>query len=257
MRIDTYVSSHNKATLIERSIRSACNQSHAPERVVVCEDASTDDSRAIIRRLQSEYTNLGVIEYPVKAADWMRAYINFAAKSDADYIHLLAADDCIEQGFYKACQLAAPTAAGVILSNVRNVSLAGQIFGTSSYQLLLGHQFQTPNLRQWLHSGSLLGGTGTILSNAALQWLCRNGADRMGPWFDSVGYPAAAWALGIYYLPTCYGIFTQEEGNYGGNNRHAEQRAKEKPGAAAFFAEPEVVAALGEELATVLCARVK
>lgn len=269
MKFSTLISSHNKGQWIERSIRSAADQSHPPHEITVCENVSTDGSRDTLRKIAhsvSQYLAFTVIEYEDFVADWMPTYLSHSSPLIGDYIHLLAADDYIEHGFYAAAAKTihlCPTPPGVILSNVKSFSRDGLGHGQSHYELMPGYHSQDDNLHRFCSttdgepSRFFPGGTGVLLHRDTLAWLRDNRACRLGPWFDSVGYPAAMWAFGVYYLASVYGVFTLDQSNYGGDQRPAEQRRKERPGAEAFFAEPNVLSRLGEELTERLLARVK
>ncbi len=254
MRISVLISSHQKAATVCRACRSALMQSHPPVEVVVCEDASRDGSAAILDTLTTEFPNLRVLHYPEKSTDWMRDYLRHTADLSGDYVHLLAADDWIASpDFYET--LAGVQPAGVFFANIQSHAPEGTLLGRSRYDLLPGHHFQDADLRRWLASGALIGGTATVLSFDACSWLRRNGAHLVGPWFDSAIYPAAMWQFGVTYLPECFGAFTEDPAGYG-NQRDPVQRQKYRDGANTFFSQRDVRDRLGDAMANMLRDRV-
>lgn len=57
------IPSYNVAPYIAQCIRSVAQQADAGVEVIVCDDASTDESRAVIRRVASEFPALRIIEH--------------------------------------------------------------------------------------------------------------------------------------------------------------------------------------------------
>ncbi len=254
MRISVLISSHQKAATVCRACRSALLQSLPPCEVVVCEDFSSDGSREALRELAEEFPSLRLIEYPEKSADWMLDYINLTQDLYGEYVHLLAADDWIAApDFYESLSRVEP--AGVFLSNIQCFSPEGKPLTRSRYDLLPGRHFRDADLMRWLASGTLIGGTATVLSKEACSWLRRNGAHQVGPWFDSAIYPAAMWQFGCTYLPEVYGAFTEDPNGYG-NQRDPAQRQKYRDGANTFFSQRDVRGRLGDAMANMLRDRV-
>ncbi len=280
MRISTLVSSHNKAATVARACRSALLQSHPPCEVVVCEDASQDGSAAVLDTLATEFPSLRILHYPEKSTDWMRDYLRHTRDLSGDYVHLLAADDWIASpDFYEtlakanASEMAGcreaktdwipsspvarhpATPPGVFFANISCHTPGGVQISRSRYDLLPGHHFQDADLRRWLASGALIGGTATVLSSEACSWLRRNGAHIVGPWFDAALYPAAMWQFGVTYLPEVFGGFTEDPRGYG-NQRDPVQRQKYRDGANTFFSQRDVRDRLGDGMANMLRDRV-
>lgn len=55
VRVTVIIASYNHAAYIEKSIRSVLDQTYSNIELLVVDDGSTDDSVAVIRRLQAEY----------------------------------------------------------------------------------------------------------------------------------------------------------------------------------------------------------
>ncbi len=243
-----------KASTVCRACRSALLQSHPPCEVVVCEDASTDGSAAILDTLTTEFPGLRILHYPEKSTDWMRDYLRHTVDLQGDYVHLLAADDWIASpDFYKRLSDSEPS--GLFLANISCHTPEGTQVSRSRYDLLPGHHFRDADLMRWLASGALIGGTATVLSSEACSWLRRNGAHLVGPWFDSAIYPAAMWQFGVTYLPEVFGGFTEDPRGYG-NQRDPVQRQKYRDGADTFFSQRDVRDRLGDSMANMLRDRV-
>ncbi len=257
-RLTVFVTSYNKGKYIERAVRSCAEQSAPPASIVVLEDCSTDDSVAVLEALQPSVPSLRLIRYSAKSDDWMTDLLGHAGTlAETPYVYLLGGDDYPRPGFFEAAQAGMDAGCGVIIANQQNTQASGQPICESRHSLSPGLHRQGDDLHRWVRSPAMPGGAGVMLSREALLWLRDAGADRLGPWFDSIGYPAAAWAFGIYYLPEVYAVFLHDVNNYGGSNRPAEQKRRERPGAEAFFAEASVKERLPPDLCFALLSKVR
>lgn len=256
MKISTLVTSFRKPATLCRSIQSVAAQSHPPVEIIVLEDASGDESASLVRSLLPSFPTLRLFEYAEKSSDWMTALLKHGVSlTRGDFVHFPGADDWLCPGFYEAC--ARSHSAGVILGNTIAVNAANQPISQAHQLLTPGLHQQDAELRAWLSGNNTPGGTACLLSREVATWLRDTGADRLGPWFDSVCYPAACWPFGLWYLPETFGMFTSIDTNYGGAKRPAAQRARERPGAEAWFAEPEVRGRLPEDVWERLLDRVR
>lgn len=91
---------YNKANSIEAAIRSVAAQRCAPREIIVVDDGSTDDGAARVEALRKHWSGtptLHLIRQPNGGVSRARNRGIEAAASD--YIALLDADDCWEEGF--------------------------------------------------------------------------------------------------------------------------------------------------------------
>lgn len=103
----------NHGHYIAGALTQICTQSRAPDRVVVIDDASTDNSRDVIRAMAAQFPVIEVQENPV--ARGTNANLNdWALRADTEYLFFAAADDLILPGFLEkslTCLDRHPTAA--------------------------------------------------------------------------------------------------------------------------------------------------
>ncbi len=260
-RVTTVITSHNKGATIRRAVLAVASQTCPPDSILVLEDCSTDNTAEVLSGLRDSVPNFRVLHYPEKSGDWGTDMLRHAAALDADagadYVHLLAADDYPVPDFYGQMAEGMATGAGVLFSNVRVIHADGAPLCQSCHRLPPGHHDKSDSLFGWLSSpGVLPGGTGVLLSLGACRWLHDTGAARLGPWLDSLGFPAAAWALGCWYTPEIGGVFTYEHTGYGGEGRPDGRRLRERPLAEEFFSDPLVRRDLTDRLRETLLAKV-
>ncbi len=220
MQISTLIPNRNDSATLERSVRSACDQN--PHEVIVLDDASTDDSVAVVESLRKEYPQLLLCRYPTKSDDWLRAlFLAGRTLATLDYVHFLAADDYLLPGFYPA---ASTCDQGVILAAVR-VDLEDNQF--CNWFMALNHlppgkSYRTPKLLKWA-CDTLPSGTGAIFRRDVIEWMCDLELWRIGPWNDSVGIPISGWLYGVDVIPGIRGIHCFGENRYGTRHDRDEQ----------------------------------
>jgi len=82
---------YNKQRFIAATIESALHQSYSAFQIIVVDDGSTDDSRAIIERYRDKVT---ILEHPTHENCGQSAAINLGLKSTTgEYVSILDADD--------------------------------------------------------------------------------------------------------------------------------------------------------------------
>ena len=58
MGISVYITSFNKSEYIAQAIESVLNQTLKPLEIIIVDDKSTDDSKAIIQSYRTKYPNI-------------------------------------------------------------------------------------------------------------------------------------------------------------------------------------------------------
>jgi glycosyltransferase involved in cell wall biosynthesis len=96
-KIDIVVPCYNYGRFLEQCVRSVLDQSFSDLRVLIIDDASSDDSLSVARRLEKSDQRVAVISH---SQNWghIRTYNQGIAWAEADYFLLLSADDLIAPG---------------------------------------------------------------------------------------------------------------------------------------------------------------
>lgn len=99
IRLTTIVPVFNAKDFILQTLQSVASQTRRPDRVIVIDNCSTDNTKELIfqfKDLQCEWhqnaTNLGLFGNCNRALQW---------SEETEYLHLLHADDLIEPSFYE------------------------------------------------------------------------------------------------------------------------------------------------------------
>src|SRR5690242_15201810 len=101
LTISTIIPNHNDAPALARCLSSVFAQTKPPLEVVVIDDASTDDSRAVLEGFRSQHPSLRPIYVATKSPDWCRQLYENLPTLRGDYVHISGSDDCIAPNFYE------------------------------------------------------------------------------------------------------------------------------------------------------------
>jgi glycosyltransferase involved in cell wall biosynthesis len=91
---------HNHGRYIGRAVNALLTQECAPDEIIIVDDASTDDSLAIINELAAKSPRIVVINQPVNAGTNAALRAGFA-RARGQYFVLAGADDWVMPGFCK------------------------------------------------------------------------------------------------------------------------------------------------------------
>lgn len=100
MKLSVIIPCHNAAPYLAQTIGSALDQSRPPDEIIVVDDASTDDSRAIARGLAHVEPTVRVLETRNGRASTTRNY--GALEATGDLLMFLDADDVIRDDTLEA-----------------------------------------------------------------------------------------------------------------------------------------------------------
>lgn len=94
------IPNYNHGRYLERCLTAVMTQDRPPDEVIVYDDASTDDSLEVLRRLRERWPLIEIIRGErnrgvVQAANML------AERASGEWLHLLAADDTPLPGFYR------------------------------------------------------------------------------------------------------------------------------------------------------------
>lgn len=105
-RISVVIPLYNKEAEIERALRSVIEQSLAPREIIVVDDGSTDNSRAIAERLMAENPEAGIRVITQRNSGVSAARNRGIREATGDYIALLDGDDMWLSGYIaEVCRL--------------------------------------------------------------------------------------------------------------------------------------------------------
>jgi glycosyltransferase involved in cell wall biosynthesis len=96
-KFDIIVPCYNYGRFLETCVRSVLNQSVSDVRVLIIDDASSDDSFAVGERLAREDSRVSLIAHPVNKGH-IETYNEGIAWASGDYLLLLSADDFLVPG---------------------------------------------------------------------------------------------------------------------------------------------------------------
>ena len=108
------IPTYNRAETAERAVRSVLAQDHPAIDVVVSDDASGDDTLAVLERLASEDPRVRYLRQPVNLGHAR----NFQALLDAargEYFMWLSDDDRIDPDYVSRCLAALSSEPGLVL----------------------------------------------------------------------------------------------------------------------------------------------
>lgn len=105
-RISVVIPLYNKEAEIERALRSVIEQSLVPREIIVVDDGSTDNSRAIAERLMVEKPEAGIRVITQRNSGVSAARNRGIREATGDYIALLDGDDMWLSGYIaEVCRL--------------------------------------------------------------------------------------------------------------------------------------------------------
>jgi succinoglycan biosynthesis protein ExoO len=106
MTVSVVMAAFNAAATIERAIESAVRQTAPPLEIIVVDDASTDTTRAIVRRLAERWPSVKLIELPQNKGPSTARNVGIDS-AKGDWIAITDADDA-----WKTCRLETLTRLG-------------------------------------------------------------------------------------------------------------------------------------------------
>lgn len=100
MKISVCIPTYNQSKYLETTIRSVLEQEELPDEIIVSNDCSTDQTAALLDKLQSEIKILRVINQPVnlgisKNTDYC------LRQASGEFIVRIDSDDCLLPGYLK------------------------------------------------------------------------------------------------------------------------------------------------------------
>ncbi len=98
-RLVTVIPVYNGETFLKATLKSVANQTRKPDRVIIQDNCSTDGTRHIATEFQKEGFEWILNGEHVSSTDNFNSALLYA--EEADFLHLLTADDLIKPEFYE------------------------------------------------------------------------------------------------------------------------------------------------------------
>jgi len=105
----------NRVELLRRAVESARNQDYPNVKVLICDNASSDDTAAYCRGLADVDERVSVVRHPENVGP-ARNFLAGVAIAETEYFMWLGDDDWIERGFVSACVRALGVERGAVLA---------------------------------------------------------------------------------------------------------------------------------------------
>ncbi len=99
MRLSAVIPNYNHGRLIAECVRALAAQAPAPDEIIVVDDASTDDSLAVLDRLRAEFPMLRVVGLETNKGA-IFALNRGLAEARGTYVYFGAADDLTRPGLF-------------------------------------------------------------------------------------------------------------------------------------------------------------
>ena len=218
MSVAVLIPTRNMAATLERAVLSAAGA----DEVHVIDDASTDDTQAVLARIPFR---VHVWRWPVKSASWVSAMRVVYEAVAACQVVCLGADDELLPGFVDAVRDNAEHA--VVFTDYLVVKPDGSPMWTVSQGVTEPTTLGPDQMCQRVQGdrNATETGIGSSLRSDVARWLWERAWERMGPHQDSVGYATAACLFGCRMLPMIGARYTFTDRSYGRDSVAATEDA--------------------------------
>ncbi len=210
------VPNYNHAHYLPESLGSIAAQTRAPDRVLIIDDCSTDDSIAVISRFLAGHPNWQLIRHAANQGV-VRGQNEALARADTDWIGFLGADDALHPTYLEKTLAAVEAApeAGLICACCE---IIGPSQGRMLRPMMLPAQASTmmmpADVRRILLTGdNYFSGTVSLYRCTALRAL--GGFDvKLGSFSDAFLARRLALTYGFYFLADILGYWRIHGQNY-------------------------------------------
>lgn len=211
MSVAAIIPTYNMADTLERAVLSAADA----DEIHVVDDASTDDTQAVVARLPVKVTYW---RWPQKSRCHVAALRTVYHASSAEHFIGMGADDVLLPGFVQLVRdnIEAP----VIFSDYAVRQPDGTHIYTVSQDVTATTVLTPEQVHARLQSdrNATESGIGSSIHRTISDWLWARSWEVMGPHSDCIGYAAAAATFGCTLLPQTGAAYYHGERSYSRNN---------------------------------------
>ncbi|NPU12416.1 MULTISPECIES: glycosyltransferase family 2 protein [Bradyrhizobium] len=213
------VPNFNHAHYLSESLGSIANQTRAPDRVIIIDDCSTDDSIAVISRFLADRPSWRLIRHEINQGV-VRGQNEALAIADTDWIGFLGADDALHPTYLEKAmaQAADHPDAGLIFACCEIIGPNGPSARRMLRPIMLPASASTmlapADVRRILRVGdNYFSGTTSLYRRSALQAL--GGFDvKLGSFSDAFLARRLGLTYGCYFIADALGYWRIHGQNY-------------------------------------------
>ncbi len=215
-RVTLVVPNYNHARYLPESLGSVAAQTRAPDRVLIIDDASTDDSVAVISRFIAEHPSWELVRHD-RNRGVVRGQNEAIAIADTDWIGFLGADDALHPTYLEKAlmQAARFPDAGLICACCEIIGpSAGRMLRPIMLPASTSTALAPADVRKILLAGdNYFPGTVSLFRRSAIRAL--GGFDEsLGSFADSLLARRLALSFGFYFLADILGYWRIHGQNY-------------------------------------------
>ncbi|GLH77364.1 hypothetical protein SSBR45G_22720 [Bradyrhizobium sp. SSBR45G] len=213
------VPNFNHAHYLPESLGSIVNQTRAPDRVIIIDDCSTDDSIAVISRFLADRPSWQLVRHETNQGV-VRGQNEALAAADTEWIGFLGADDALHPTYLEKAmaQAANHPEAGLIFACCEIIGPNGPSAKRMLRPIMLPSSTSTmlapADVRRILHFGdNYFSGTTSLYRRTALQAL--GGFDvKLGSFSDAFLARRLGLTYGCYFMAEALGYWRIHGQNY-------------------------------------------
>lgn len=221
LRLTAIIPNRNHSALLPRSLGAMVRQTRQPDEIIVIDDASTDNSREVIRGFMAQLPQLRLLENPERLGA-VGALNRGLQAATGDAVYCGAADDATDPGFVDIVlgALERHPNAGLACAEARLVSEDGVFLGLRPASMpLLREGYLSPadtaamlrQLDNWVLS---------VVTVARKDCMLKAGGfdEALGPFCDGFMQRRIALEQGFVFVPRVLGTWYVQQGSYSRSN---------------------------------------
>ncbi len=217
LRLSVIIPNRNHSALLPRSLGAMVRQRRQPDEIIVVDDASTDDSRDVIRGFIAKLPQLRLLENPERLGA-VGSLNRGLREASGDVVYCGAADDATDPEFIDVVlgALERHPSAGLACAEARLLSEDGTFLGFRPASMPLLHEgYVSPSeTAAMLHRLD-----NWVLSVVAIarrdRMIAAGGFDEaLGPFCDGMLQRRIALESGFVFVPRTLGTWFVQQGSY-------------------------------------------